>query len=59
MEVKPGLIKKTSSTVMQKEQKPAGMKQQDRFTYTKGTQEFDVVDVHSERDFPALGGLPQ
>ena len=32
------------------------MKQMDLFTFSKGTVQADVVDVRSERDFPALGG---
>lgn len=37
MEVKPGLIKKTSNEVKTLDKKPSGMKQNDMFTYAKGT----------------------
>ena len=56
MEVKPSLAIKDSQAATEKEQQPTGMKQMDLFTFSKGTVQADVVDVRSERDFPALGG---
>ena len=62
MEVKPSLLiqsslaMKDSQAASEKEQQPSGMRQMDLFTFAKGTVKADVVDLGSERDFPALGG---
>ena len=58
MEVKPGLLRKKTAEEKKDEQNPAGMKQADIFSYSEGKQAFDVVDMHSEADFPSLGGPP-
>ena len=58
MEVKPGLIRKNTSEKRKEEVKPRGMKQSNMFSYAKGTEEFDAVDMNSETDFPSLGGPP-